>query len=328
MRGWVSPQECVVTVRTAARLDDNGHGASASLNLPHMVALASQAMLGSVSDFCQENNRGLASTMFTQRRMDRHKYLKKVLSRGLVVAVLEKRVSQFGHETLTVRLQDPDSADTITAVFKPRVQGDGKGWHRSPIEAVAYKLNLLLGMDSVPPVAYRTGGIDVDFQHYEEGAFIYFSDNASELQEHDESTWGVDKDILLSDIRVLDVLLHNSDRHHGHILMGDHWVEGHWDGPVWKGNPRPILIDHAAGFRKEALVTMKHENAFKTGAVLRISARTYLRLRFLDAATIACNFSRYLSEREMRELLMRRNAVLRYFDQLVEKNGYDNTVVE
>ena len=60
--------------------------------------------------------------------------------------------------------------------------GDGRGWHRAPVEAVAYKLNLMLGMDRVPPVAYRTGGIDVDFQHYEEGAFIYFSDNCSELQ--------------------------------------------------------------------------------------------------------------------------------------------------
>ena len=89
-----------------------------------------------------------------------------------------------------------------------------------------------------------------------------------------------------------------------------------------------MLIDHAAGFRKEALVTMRHDNAFQTGAVTCISARTYLRLRFLDAATIASNFSRYLSEREMRELLMRRNAILRYFDQLVETRGYENTVVE
>lgn len=27
--------------------------------------------------------------------------------------------------------------------------------------------------------------------------------------------WGVDPALLLSDTRVLDVLLHNSDRHHG-----------------------------------------------------------------------------------------------------------------
>ena len=112
-----------MTVRTSAKHCDDQKVISSSLNMPHMVALAGQAMLTSVSDFCQENNRGLASSMFTQRRTDRHKYLKKVLGRGIVVDVLEKRVSQFGHENITIRLQDPDSADIITAIFKPRVKG-------------------------------------------------------------------------------------------------------------------------------------------------------------------------------------------------------------
>lgn len=43
----------------------------------------------------------------------------------------------------------------MRAVFKPRVEGDAEGWHRAPIEWVAYELNLMLGMDYVPPVAYR-----------------------------------------------------------------------------------------------------------------------------------------------------------------------------
>ncbi len=91
---------------------------------------------------------------------------------------------------------------------------------------------------------------------------------------------------------------------------------------------RAMLIDHAAGFRKEAVVTMQHENAFQTGPVVRVSAKTYLRLRFLDASTIASSFSKYLSEREMRDLLMRRNTILRYLDRLVETNGYNETVIE
>lgn len=73
---------------------------------------------------------------------------------------------------------------------------------------------------------------------------------------------------------------------------------------------------------------MQHENAFQTGPVRCVSARTYLRLRFLDAATIASSFSQYLSEREMRDLLVRRNTILRYLDQLVLEQGYNATVVE
>jgi hypothetical protein len=29
---------------------------------------------------------------------------------------------------------------------------------------------------------------------------------------------------ILTDTRILDVLLHNSDRHHGHLLHGEHWA--------------------------------------------------------------------------------------------------------
>jgi hypothetical protein len=31
------------------------------------------------------------------------------------------------------------------------------------------------------------------------------------------------------------------------------------------GEPRPVLIDHAASFRRDAYVSMEHENAFQTG---------------------------------------------------------------
>ncbi len=42
------------------------------------------------------------------------------------------------------------------------------------------------------------------------------------------------------------------------------------------------------------------------------------RLRFLDASAITARFSDFLSEREMRDLLHRRNNVLVYLDRLVE----------
>jgi hypothetical protein len=43
----------------------------------------------------------------------------------------------------------------INALFKPCVEGNCEGWHRAEIEAVAYHLNLLLGMDYVPPCVFR-----------------------------------------------------------------------------------------------------------------------------------------------------------------------------
>ena len=86
---------------------------------------------------------------------------------------------------------------------------------------------------------------------------------------------------MLSDTRVLDVLLHNSDRHSGHFLFGRHWTEGgpdesESDGSASLGGSewRPALIDHAASFRKEAFVSMEHENAFAQTGRRRASRRT------------------------------------------------------
>jgi hypothetical protein len=35
------------------------------------------------------------------------------------------------------------------------VTGNGDGWHRASMEFVAYRLSRVLGMDYVPPAAYR-----------------------------------------------------------------------------------------------------------------------------------------------------------------------------
>ncbi len=46
--------------------------------------------------------------------------------------------------------------------------------------------------------------------------------------------WGVDPDVLLSDTRILDVLLHNSDRHHGRLGSSCELQTGaacEWMGP-------------------------------------------------------------------------------------------------
>eukprot|EP00897_Mesotaenium_endlicherianum_P003359 jgi/Mesen1/3050/ME000018S02353 len=238
----------------------------------------------------------------------RHHSLAAILAGGEIVSSRPMEPpSRFGHESF---------AD---ALFKPRVEGDAEGWHRAPVEWVAYELNLMLGMDYVPPVAYRRGGVDVDFNHYEEGAFIHWVPNSRELKRVAAASWGVPVAHLLSDTRILDVLLNNSDRHHGHFLYGKHWADGAM---------RPILIDHAAGFRKEAVVHMEHENAFQTGPLRCVAAQTYLRLRFLDKNMVAEKFAGVLSEAEINDMMSRRDMVLEYLDNLVKERGYQRTVIE
>jgi hypothetical protein len=49
---------------------------------------------------------------------------------------------------------------------------------------------------------------------------------------------------------------------------------------AFQGYKRPLLVDQAAGFRREAVVTLEDENAFRTGPTRSISPKTYMRLRW------------------------------------------------
>jgi len=266
-----------------------------------------------------------------QDREHRHRHILNLLQHGQVVECT-KMTNGFGHVSYVCQLQDPKTKQTIKALFKPKIEGDGDGWHRVPIEVASYQLNLMLGMDCVPPAVFRSE-CDVDWQHFEHGGvFIYWCNNAHELSSVPMSNWVVKPEVLLSDTRILDVLIQNSDRHAGHFLWAEHWAQpapgNNPSSPHWKGSLHPVLIDHSAGFRSDAYVCMDHENAFGTGATKKISARTYLRLRFLDRATLSASLHNLITDDELSALLRRRDDMLVYFDKLVESKGYSNVVLE
>ena len=310
-----SSKQVVLTLRTQVNPSGSGD-ANAGVSTPEFVALGAQALCIAANDL--SCTRTAAASALSAESTATHAELVSILQQGRVV---DSQPLEGGHETHpSFKVLLEHRGKKSWAIFKPRIDGDGDGWHRATMEWVAYELSLMLGLDLVPPVAYRRGGVECHYQHFEEGAFIHFGPDAVELQEAPLDAWGVPQALLLSDTRILDVLLHNSDRHHGHFLFGPGWVAPH--------GKQPILIDHAAAFRKEAHVTLDHENAFRTGPVRCVSSRTYLRLRFLDARAIAARFAGTLSTGEMRALLTRRNAVLERLDALVEVQGFAATVIE
>ncbi len=164
--------------------------------------------------------------------------------------------------------------------MKPSIAGNGGGWHRVEVEAVAYRLNRLLGMDYVPPTVHRTNA-DCDWQSWPSSVFMYWAEAGQALCEVPMDAWaGIPSAVVLSDARVLDVLLHNSDRCHDHLMMARHWALGEPStGSNWRGQQQPVLIDHAAGFRPGAEVRMEQDNAFLTGPTTVVSARTLQHLR-------------------------------------------------
>lgn len=327
---------CTISLHTTARCTADDTTVHRHLSPEELRALSAQALVGAAHAFSQAAIAEYRAKAGPPREVAAaHDDLVRVLEQGVVICAERTPPSQFDHKSYLLTLQDPGSARRVRAIYKPRVYGDAGGWHRTPMEWVAYRLNLLLGLDLVPPTAYRSAPLTLCLADeeeelvFQEGAVMLWVEDCKQLKEFPMERWGVDPAVLLSDTRILDCLLHNSDRHHGHFLLGPHWARGSTgnDGR-WQGSTAPVLIDHAASFRKEAVVSMEHENAFSTGPVRCVSASTYLRLRFLDSHTVAQELGAHLSRAEQRQLLHRRDYILHYLDGLCASQGYAATVRE
>jgi hypothetical protein len=236
------------------------------------------------------------------------------LFRGRAVDARPFSANNNRNPLLAVRVQNGNR--TREALFKPREYGDGDGWNRTPMEYVAYVVNRMLGMDYVPPVAYRRG-FDANWQRHAEGALLYRVPGARNLRGVPQAEWGVRSDLFLSDARVLDVLLQNPDRHAGNFLIGEHWVDG---------ARRPALIDHAACLRPGTNTRMNQQGALG-GPPLVVRQSTLEALRALNPQVLRREVGEFVSNDEIRGILERRDGIVGYFEGLMAERGADRVVV-
>ena len=248
-----------------------------------------------------------------------HQSILTDLKEGDIVAATKRRMNGNLHDLWWVSLKNPGTGRTRDAILKPREWGDSGGWARAPMEVVAYVLNRKLGMDYVPPTVYRTrvqlgGGV------IHEAPIIYLVPKAEVLYETPERSWGgVSKTIVQSDHRILSVLLHNSDGHAKNLLLGKHWVDG---------ENRPAFIDFGASLRPGTFVTMRrYPAAGNSEPVSQVSERTLKHLRNLSESDFD-SVRKYVSSKEISEILMRRDGIVSYFDRLISEKGYRSVVLE
>jgi len=224
-----------ITLHTSVRAVNGAEGKMAPADF---VALGARAAESAARALAADRTAEAVRGATTEAQESAHDTITRLLQNGKIVWVesMSEIEGKFGHPCYRLRVEcHRGTGAAIEAVFKPKIEGDGDGWHRASMEYVAYKLSRMLGMDLVPPAAYRTGGIELDYKTFDEGAFMYWVDDAKELEQVGDfgaatrdGCWGegVDPRVVLSDTRVLDVLLQNSDRHSGHFLFGRHWTEG------------------------------------------------------------------------------------------------------
>ena len=240
------------------------------------------------------------------------------LAQGEVVEASKKRINGNMHDLWWVSIRNKETGRIRLAIMKPREWGDSGGWARAPMESVAYELNRTLGMDYVPPTAYRKK-IKVGNDFFHEAPIIHAIPQAQVLYETLESSWGgISKAAVQSDHRILCVLLHNSDGHAKNLLLGQHWVDG---------ESRPAFIDFGASLRAGTYVTMRRYPAPGNSEVVsRVRERTLKHLKQLNETDFE-KLKLYLSEKEVSEILMRRDGIVSYFERLIAERGYDEVVM-
>jgi hypothetical protein len=188
-----------------------------------------------------------------------------------------------------------------------RMGGYWEGW---TYEIAAYRLDKHLGLGLVSPTVERRFRGD-------RGSCQYWVDDCMSLKDRDEKgikmppakVFGWNRATYLQ--RLFDNLIANEDRHKNQILITPDW--------------RMILIDHSRSFRtsgkfiKNLLYSAKNPE----GPMLMSELPRALveKVKALDFAAIRSAVGEYLSDDEIRAVLIRRDLILAEIDRLVAVNG-------
>ncbi len=250
-----------------------------------------------------------------------HNAITTDLYHGIVVRGERFSADNNRNPIFKVVVRNPRTGRYRNALFKPRTPGDGHGWNNVTLEYVAYELAYKLGIDFVPPAAYRKRSngnpIEINGHIFEEGALLYFVPESQSIRGVARDNWEsrsdysrLDQDLFISDARVLDVLLQNPDRHINNYMHGRHWVDGRWS---------PFLIDHGAS-KPEFNISVETRTAFGDSRVSKFRLSTYKHLKSLSAQQLLMH-QEFLSTRDIYEILVRRNKLVEEIDLLIQKNG-------
>ena len=203
------------------------------------------------------------------------------------------------------------NGNTRWAVFKPREYGDREGWARTPMEVTMYKLNRILGMDMVPPTAYRRN-VTLNGRNFGEGALMVWVDDSHGVNKVAKNLWKPKHEAFSSDLRILQVMGRDADHQNANnILRGKHWKDGKY---------RMIKVDNEACMRPGSYLELQHNSAI-WGQVFRFNKKTYNRLKEMSFNDLKADMGEFVSDGEIRDWLNTRDGLVNLISHLRREKG-------
>jgi hypothetical protein len=164
----------------------------------------------------------------------------------------------------------------------------------------AYRVAKMLNLDMMPPCVYR----EIDGQP---ASVCWWVDNVQfdELGRREkkvEPADGEDWTRQLNLVRVFDQLIDNTDRNQGNLLIDKDWK-------LW-------MIDHSRAFR--VTTVLRRPEILK-----RVSTQMLEAMRGMTLAQCMAELRPYLTEDEIRTMMVRRDLLLKFFADAVSEKGAD-----
>jgi len=183
-----------------------------------------------------------------------------------------------------------------SAAVKHLPMGQRSGfWEAYKSEIAAYQLDLMLGLDMVPPTVERRVGTDLaSVQLWVEGC--------KHLKQIDQTACPrpIDWAKQVCRQKVFDNLIANIDRNAGNLL-----VDGEWN---------LVLIDHSRAFASDRMPFEKE--------MTRVDRALLARLKALDEAGLMKHVRPWvLGDGPVRGILKRRDKIVAHFEKLARERG-------
>jgi hypothetical protein len=222
----------------------------------------------------------------------------KIVSRKVVTTGTTKthRITiSDGNLTQDAHVQ---TIDVYKAVYRTKefVEKDFRDSYKYNI--AAYRVARMIGMDQTPACVYR----EVDTQPssvcwwVEDVQFDEVGRREKKIEPPNPESWTRQ----LNHIRVFDQLIDNTDRNQENVLIDKEWR-------LW-------MIDHTRAFR----VTHKLRNPEN---LRRVSQQLLDGMRKLTFEACNTELRQFLTEPEIRSMLVRRDLLLKLFSELVAEQG-------
>jgi hypothetical protein len=111
----------------------------------------------------------------------------------------------------------------------------------------------------------------------------------------------------LNTVRDFDQLIYNEDRNQGNLLIDDKWK-------LW-------AIDHSRSFKPSP--TVRDPKVLR-----RVSNKMMLAMKNLNAQVLRDNLLPFITEADIRALLMRRDWIVKYFESEISSKGEDAVITD